>query len=81
MKNTKEARAILTAIYCINFTSEHKDDDINKIIEYAFMRLFESNTRLITLPCIGKTKDQIMPEIKHLLEADTEYYRHQNRRN
>ena len=28
MKNTKEVQAILTAICCINQTSEHKDDDI-----------------------------------------------------
>ena len=31
MKNTKEVQAILTAICCINQTSEHKDDDIAKI--------------------------------------------------
>ena len=28
MKNTKEVQAILTAISCINQTSEQKDEDI-----------------------------------------------------
>ncbi len=33
MKNTKEVRAILTAIYCINQTSEHKDEDLAMICD------------------------------------------------
>ena len=73
MKNTKEAQAILTAIYCINYTSEHKDADIHNILEYAFRRLFGANANLITLCCIQKTKEQIMPEIMEVLETDTQY--------
>lgn len=73
MKNTKEAQAILTAIYCINHTSEYRDNDIYKILDYAFRRLLEANTNLITLCCIGKTKEEIMPEIMQMLEADTAY--------
>ena len=73
MKNTKELPAILMAIHCINYTSEHRDDDIQKIVEYAFRRLFGSNTNLLTLACVGKTKEQIMPEIMQLLENETQY--------
>ena len=73
MKNTKEVQAILTAIHCINYTSEYRDDDIYKIVEYAFGRLFGANTNLITLCCIGRSKEQIMPEIIRLLETDTKY--------
>ena len=54
MKNTKEIKAILTAIFAINKTSEHEDKDISRILDYAFRRLFESNTNLLLLACIGK---------------------------
>lgn len=73
MKNTKEVQSILTAIHCINYTSKHRDTDIQKIIDYAFRRLFGANTNLITLCCIGKTKEQIMPEVMQAPESDTEY--------
>jgi len=73
MKNLKEVQAILTSIYCINFTSKHRDADIHKIVEYAFYRVFGANTNLITLCCVGKTKKQIMPEIMEVLATDTEY--------
>ena len=33
MKNTKEIRPILTAIYCINLLG-NKDEDIDKILKY-----------------------------------------------
>lgn len=36
MKNTKEIKAILTAIFAINKTSEREDKDISKILDYAF---------------------------------------------
>ena len=73
MKNTKELQAILTSVYCINYTSEHRDDDIHNIVEYAFRRLFGANTNLITLCCVGKSKEQLMPEIMQVLEKDTQY--------
>lgn len=73
MKNIKEVQSILTAIYCINFTSEHKDSDICKILDYAFGRFFGGNANLLALACIVKTKEQIMPEIMQVLEMDTEY--------
>ena len=73
MRNTKEIRAILTAVHCINYTSEHRDRDIHLITDYAFRRLFGANTNLLTLACVGKSKEQIMPEIMRVLEADTQY--------
>jgi len=73
MKNTKEVQAILTAILCINQTSDHRDDDIDKICDYAFRRLFGSNTNLLMLCCVGRSKEEIMPEIMQVLEQDTAY--------
>ena len=73
MKNTKEAKAILTAIFAINRTSEHEDKDITLVLDYAFRRLFGSNTNLLMLACVGKTKEQMMPEVMQVLKADTQY--------
>lgn len=73
MKNTKEIKAILTAIFAINRTSEHEDNDISKILNYAFRRLFESNTNLLLLACIGKSKKDIMPEVMEMLKAETQF--------
>ena len=73
MKNTKEVKAILTAIFAINRTSEHEDKDITLVLDYAFRRLFGSNTNLLMLACVGKTKEQMMPEVMQVLKADTQY--------
>lgn len=72
MRNTKEIRPILTALYCINFLG-NKDEDIDKILKYAFNRIFDSNINLLTLACVGKTKEQVMPEILQLLKEETLY--------
>ena len=72
MRNTKEIKSILTCLYCITQTGQ-RDKDISQIIDYAFHRLFNGNANLLTLACIGKTKDVIMPEIKQILDEDTEY--------
>lgn len=73
MKNTKEVQAILTAVFAINQTSEHKDPDITLILDYAFRRLFESNTNLLILACVGKDKEAIMPQVRALLDSETQY--------
>ena len=73
MKNSKEVLAILTAILCINQTNDHRDDDIAKICDYAFRRLFGSNTNLLILCCVGRSKEEMMPEIMQILEQETEY--------
>ena len=72
MKNTKEMQAILTAIYCINQTG-NKDQDITNLCEYAYHRCFNANHRMILLCTIGKSKEQIMPEVTELLEHDTQF--------
>ena len=73
MKHTDELKPILTAIFAINRTSEHEDKDISLVLDYAFRRFFGANTNLLTLACIGKTKEQIMPEVRQLLETGTQY--------
>ena len=73
MKHENEVQAILTAIFAINRTSEHEDKDVSLILDYAFRRLFGANTNLLILSCIGKTKEQIMPEVMQVLRADTQY--------
>ena len=73
MKNTKEIKAILTAIFAINKTSEREDKDISRILDYAFRRLFESNTNLLLLACISKRKKDIMPEVMEMLKEETQY--------
>ena len=73
MKNTKEIKAILTAIFAINKTSEREDKDISKILDYAIRRLCESNTNLRLLACIGKRKKDIMPEVMEMMKAETQY--------
>ena len=73
MKHTDEVQAILTAIFAINRTSEHEDKDITLVLDYAFRRLFGANTNLLILSCIGKTKEQMMPEVREVLKTYTQY--------
>ena len=73
MKNTKEVQAILTTLFAINFTSEHRDHEMELILDYAFRRLFGSNTNLLVLGCVGKSKEEIMPEIMQILESETQF--------
>lgn len=73
MRNLKEIRPILASLYCINFVKKDRDEDIDKILKYAFKSIFDSNTNLITLACIGRTKEDIMPEIWKVLEEDTKF--------
>lgn len=76
MRNTKEIKAILTAIFCINQTSEHKDEDIALICDYAMRRIFDGNTNMLALCCIQRSKEDIMPEIKQILKEDTQYIKY-----
>lgn len=73
MKNSKEALTILSAIYCLNRTSGHEDEDIDSLLDYAFWRLFGANRNLLMLACIGQTKETIMPQVTAMLEKDTQY--------
>ena len=74
MRNLKELRPILTAIYCINRTNGNEDEDISKLLKYAFYRIFNGNTNLLMLACLGKKKEDIMPEIEQILKEDTKFF-------
>ncbi len=73
MKNSKEVLTILSAIYYINRTGGHEDEDIDSLLDYAFWRLFGANRNLLMLACIGQTKEMIMPQVTAMLEKDTQY--------
>ena len=73
MKHANEIQTVLAAIFVLNRTSEHTNADISLILNYAFRRLFGANTNLLALACIGKTKEQMMPEVMQLLESRTQY--------
>lgn len=73
MKHADEVQPILTAIFAINRTSEHEDKDITIVLDYAFRRLFGANTNLLLLFCIGKSKEEIMPEVMQVLGESTQY--------
>ena len=73
MKHTNEVQAVLTAIFAINRTSEHEDKDITLVLNYAFRRFFGANTNLLLLSCVGKTKEQMMPEVREMLKIYTQY--------
>ena len=71
MRHTDEIHAILTAIYCINETT-NKDEDIAKIIEYAFYRVYKEGVYDLKEACKEKQKSDILTELAMLLEAETE---------
>ena len=71
MRHTYEIHAILTAIYCINETSA-KDEDVAKLIEYAFYRVYKEGVYDLKELCEEKQKSDILNELAMLLEAETE---------
>ena len=71
MRHTDEIHAILTAIYCINETT-NQDEDIAKIIEYAFYRVYKEGVYDLKELCAEKQKSDILTELKMLIEAETE---------
>ena len=71
MRHTDEIHAILTAIYCINETTA-KDEDVAKLIEYAFYRVYKEGVYDLKELCAEKQKSDIFVELKMLLEAETE---------
>lgn len=79
MRNLKELRPILTSLYCINQTG-NQDPEIKEILEYAFDQIFNSNTNLITLACIGRKKEDIMGDIKQILHEDTQFEKYLKRK-
>ena len=71
MRHTYEIHAILSAIYCINETT-NKDEDIAKLIEYAFYRVYKESVYELKELCSEKQKTDILSELKMLLESETE---------
>ena len=71
MRHTNEIHAILTAIYCINETTA-KDENIAKLIEYAFYRIYKEGVYKLKELCSEKQKSDILTELKMLIEAETE---------
>lgn len=76
MKNTKEILPIFTAIYVINRTSSQPDEDVENILGYALRCIFNANTNLLLLSCIGQTKETIMPQVTELLKKETKYLKY-----
>lgn len=72
MRNTKEIRTILSILFYLNRLG-HNDEDITKLLDYAFRRIFNSNTNLLKLACVGRDKETSMPEILNILKQDTAY--------
>lgn len=72
MKNTKEVKPILAAIYCLNRAGE-RNKQIELICDYAFRRLFGANTNLLTVACIGQTKEYVEEQATKFLEKETAY--------
>lgn len=72
MKNTKEIKTILSVLYYLNQTG-NKDRIITNVLEYAFNRIFSSNTNLLLLACASYTQEQAMPAIMQILDKETQY--------
>ena len=77
MRNTKEIQSILAVIYYLNRLSDHEDQEIAEVLDYAFYRLFNGSTRMLLLATIGRTREDSMPEIMEILRHDTQYHEYQ----
>lgn len=74
MKKTKEIQTILSVLYYYNFLSPNKNKDIEKLLDYAFDRILDSPTRLLTLACMGRTLENSREEINEILKKETKYF-------
>ncbi len=72
MKNTKEVKTILGVLYYLNRLGNN-DKDIEDVLDYAFYRLFDSNTNLLLLACVGQTKESAKPSIDEILRTQTNF--------
>ena len=71
MRHTDEIHAILTAIYCINETT-NKVEDIAKLREYDFYRVYKEGVYDLKELCAEKQKSDVMPDLLLLLKSETE---------
>lgn len=74
MEKLKELKAILTSIYCINKTT-NKDKEIANLIDYAFEKIFKSNTRYLNYVFSGQSREQVLIILDDYLEDETTYKR------
>lgn len=72
MRNLKELKAILTSIYCLNFIKDSYMS-IDSLLKYAFKRILECNTNLITYAMVGQQKEEIIKAVKQILKEDTKF--------
>lgn len=72
MKNSKELKTILSAIYCLNRISGNENEDIRHLVEYAFYRLLEENTNLLLLFTTAGNKE-VKQYIQQWLDEDTQF--------
>ena len=50
-----------------------KDEDVAKLIEYAFYRVYKEGVYDLKEVCTQKQKSDVMPDLLLLLESETEY--------
>ena len=72
MRHTDEIHAVLQAIYAINET-ETRDNDITKLLDYIFYRVYKESTTKLKQYCYEKQKSAIMPDLRLLLQSETEF--------
>lgn len=77
MRNLKELKPILTALYCINQTGAN-DGDIRLLLQYAFNKILDGSANLLALVCAGRNKDEIMPDLEQLLKEETKFIEYKN---
>ena len=80
MKNLKELKSILCVLYYYNRLSEHESVEIRELLDYAFDRVFESNTNMLILACIGKNLEECRPELNEILKNDTKFFEYKARK-
>ena len=72
MRHTDEIHAVLQAIYAINET-EKRDEDIAKLLNYIFYRVYKEPSAELKRYYAGKQKSDIMPDLLLLLHSETEF--------
>lgn len=72
MRNTKELQTILVSIYCLNKVSGNENKEITDLVDYAFNRILDANTNLLTVACLAG--NEVITWVQTWLKEDTKYY-------
>ena len=67
-------------IYSVTKLSENENTDIRELIEYAFDRIFNHNTAMLMLACLGRTLEDSREELNQILKQDTKFFEYKQRR-